>query len=130
MLVDAFISQEAYQALQALNLIFPGSSSEGFLIGHKRGGQFFVEKIFPSLAGFFPSLEKYNQLDQLFEGRLIGFFSFKPEEKKVKKILVPFACGKLFLKLIPKGEKNLNIQSFVIDYEKKFFLAPIQLKIA
>jgi len=130
MLVDAFISREAYQALQALNLIFPGSSSEGLLIGHKRGGQFFVEKIFPSLAGFFPSLEKYNQLDQLFEGRLIGFFSFKPEEKKVKKILVPFACGKLFLKLIPKGEKKLNIQSFVIDYEKKFFLAPIQLKIA
>ncbi len=52
------------------------------------------------MQGFFPSLKKYQELDQLFDGKLLGFFSFNPDEKKVKKILAPYACVKLFLKII------------------------------
>ena len=125
--MDAYLSQEAYQSLSALSLISSNSNSDGLLIGHKRGHRFFVEKIFPSMNGFFPSLEKYHELDQLYKGKLIGFFSFKPEEEKIKKILAPFSFGKLFLELNLNQQKKINIKSYVIDYENEFFLFPIKL---
>lgn len=126
--MDAYLTREAYRSLAALNLISSSSNSDGFLLGHKRGHRFFVEKVMPSLPGFFPSLEKYWKLEQLFEGKLIGFFSFKPDEKKIKKILAPFACGKLFLKLTPSPKKKMAINSFVIDYDDDFLLLPVELK--
>jgi hypothetical protein len=125
--MDAYLSQEAYQSLTALNLISSSSSSDGLLIGHKRGHRFFVEKIFPSLPGFFPSLKKYHALDQLFNGKLLGFFSFSPGENKIKKILAPFACGKLFLEISSNQQKKMTIKSYVIDYENEFLLLPVKL---
>jgi len=127
-MMDAYLSREAYQSLKALTIISSSSKSDGFLIGHKRGYRFFVEKILPSMPGYFPSLEKYQELDQLLDGKLLGFFSFKPDEKKIKKILAPFACGKLLLKITPGQQNKLTIQPYVIDFEKEFFLLPIKLK--
>ncbi len=127
MLMDAYLSQEAYQSLNVINLISSSSISDGLLIGHKRGHRFFVEKILPSLPGFFPSLKKYHELDQLFNGKFLGFFSFNPDEKKIKKILAPFACGKLFLKISSNQQKKMTIKSYVIDYENEFFLLPVGL---
>jgi hypothetical protein len=126
--MDAYLSREAYQSLRALKLISSNSTSEGFLLGHKRGHRFFVEKIFPSMPGFFPSLKKYQELDQLFDGKLLGFFSFNPDENKVKKILAPYTCGKLLLKIKLNKQKKMTIQSYVIDYENEFFLFPIKIK--
>jgi hypothetical protein len=127
MLMDAYLSQEAYQSLNVINLISSSSISDGLLIGHKRGHRFFVEKILPSLPGFFPSLKKYHELDQLFNGKFLGFFSFNPDEKKTKKILAPFACGKLFLEISSNQQKKMTIKSYVIDYENEFFLLPVGL---
>lgn len=126
--MNALVSQEAFQALEALNLVSTNSACDGLLIGHKRGRSFFVERIFPTFSAFFTTLEKYQELDRLFEEKIIGFFSFKPNQRKVKKILAPFACGKLFLKLACI-RKKVSIKPFVIDYEKNFSLKPIQLKI-
>ena len=125
--MDAYLSEETYQSLAALILISARSSSDGLLIGHKRGHRFFVEKILPSLPGFFPSLKKYHELDQFFNGKLLGFFSFNPDEKKIKKILAPFACGKLFLEINLSRQKKMTIKSYVIDYENEFFLLPVGL---
>lgn len=125
--MDAYLSQEAYQSLNVINLISSSSSSDGLLVGHRRGHRFFVEKIFPSLPGFFPSLKKYHELDQFFDGKLLGFFSFNPDEKKIKKILAPFACGKLFLKISSNQQKKMAIKSYVIDYENEFLLLPVKL---
>ena len=126
-MMDSYLSQETYKSLTALSIISSSSSSDGLLIGHKRGHRFFVEKIFPSLPGFFPSLKKYHELDQLFNGKLLGFFSFNPDEKKLKKILAPFACGKLFLEISSNQQKKMTIKSYVIDYENEFFLIPVRL---
>lgn len=125
--MDAYLSQETYQSLNVINLISSSSISEGLLIGHKRGHRFFVEKILPSLQGFFPSLKKYYELDQFFNGKLLGFFSFNPDKKKIKKILAPFACGKLFLEISSNQQKKMTIKSYVIDYENEFFLLPVGL---
>jgi hypothetical protein len=127
--MNVLISRQSFQAFTALNLISANFKPEGLLIGHKRGQSFFVEKILPTLSGFFSSPENYHELDRLFKEKIIGFFSFKRDGRKVKKILAPFACGKLFLKLASRGKRILNIESFVIDYEKKFLLKPIKKKI-
>lgn len=128
MLMDAYLSQEAYQSLTALSLISSSSNSDGILIGHKRGHRYFIEKILPTLKGFFPSIEKYFVMNQLFDDKLLGFFSFEPDEKKIKKILAPFACGKLFLRIHLNKSKKMTIKPFIINYEKDFFLSPILLK--
>ncbi|NIM57891.1 MAG: hypothetical protein GTO16_02970 [Candidatus Aminicenantes bacterium] len=125
--MDAYLFQEAYQSLKVINLISSSSNSDGLLVGHRRGHRFFVEKILPSLPGFFPSLKKYHELDQFLNGKLLGFYSFNPEEEKIKKILAPFACGKLFLKISSNQQKKMTVKSYVIDYENEFFLLPLVL---
>ena len=80
------------------------------------------------MKGFFPSLKKYHELDELYEGQLLGFFSFRPDEKKINKLLAPHAYGKLFLEINLNPQKRLKIKSYVVAYEKDFFLSPIKLK--
>ncbi len=80
------------------------------------------------MKGFFPSLKKYQELDELYEGQLLGFFSFRPDEKKINKLLGPYAHGKLYLEINPNPQKRLTIKSYVVDYKKEFFLSPIKLE--
>ena len=128
--MDAYLSGEAHQSLTALCLLHPSSIPDGFLIGHKRGQRFFVERIVSSMKGFFPSLKKFHEMDKLFDGKLIGFYSYTIDEKKTKKILAPFAFGKLFLEISLNPQKKMTIQSYVIDHEKEFVLLPIKLNIS
>lgn len=127
--MDAYLSQESFLSLKALSLISSRSNSDGLLIGHQRGHRFFVEKIFPTGKGFFPSLENFFSLNHLFNDRILGFFSFYSDEKKIKKILAPFAYGKLFLEIQTEAENNMIIKSYLIDFENEFFLSPIHLKL-
>lgn len=126
--MDAYLSREAQQSLKALRLMSSNAIPDGILIGHKRGHLFFVEKILPLLKGFFPSLKKYQELDELYNGKLLGFFSFRPDEKKIKKILAPFAYRKLFLEINLDAQKEIAVKPHVVDYDKEFFLVPIKLK--
>lgn len=125
--MDAYLSQEAHLSLTALIFLSPAAYSDGFLIGHKRGHRFFVEKILSSMPGFFPSLKKYHELEKLYQGKLLGFYSLKPDEKKINKILAPFACGKLLLKIQLNRQKKISIKSFVVDYKNNFLLLPVKL---
>ena len=126
--MDAYLSRQAQQSLTALRLVSSNSIPDGFLIGHKRGHRFFVEQIFPSLKGSFPSPQKYQELDELYEGKLLGFFLFQPNETKIKKILAPFAYRKLFLEINLNTQKGMSIKPYIIDFNKEFILVPIKLK--
>ncbi len=126
--MDAYLSPEACRSLIALRLLSSNSIPDGFLIGHKRGHRFFVEKIFPSLEGFFPSLEKYQEVDKFFEGKILGFFFFRLNENKIKKISAPFAYSKLLLEINLHAQKEMEIKPYIIDRDKEFFLLPIKLK--
>jgi hypothetical protein len=125
--MDAYLSQEAHLSLTALTILSPAAHSDGFLIGHKRGHRFFVEKILSSMPGFFPSLQKYHEMENLYQGKLLGFYSFRPDEKKINKILAPYACGKLLLKIKLNPQKKISVESFVVDYKNNFFLMPVKL---
>jgi hypothetical protein len=124
--MDAYLSQEALQALRALSLI--SSNPDGIVLGHKRGQRFIIEKVLSSQKSFFPSLEKFFELNRLLDNKVLGFFSFHPEKNKLKKILSPFAYGMLFLKMGLIDNRKLEVKSYVIDYKKEFFLKEIKLK--
>lgn len=127
--MDAYLSREAHNSLLGLNLVASKTNMDGILIGHKRGQRLFVEKILPTKNGFFPSYESYLALDKHFQGNLVGFFTFKFNEKKIKKILSPFAFGQLLLNIHPTKKNKMTIKSYVIDYKKDFFLSPVDLKL-
>jgi len=127
--MDAYLSREAYHFLMGLNLVASKANRDGLLLGHKRGQRFFVEKILPTQKGFYSSFENYLAADTLLGGKLVGFFSFNSDEKKIKKILLPFAFGQLFLDIYLDKKNKLTIKSFIIDYEKDFFLSPVDLKL-
>ena len=127
--MDAYLSREAYHFLLGLNLTSPKQNTDGLLLGHKRGHRFFIEKIFATKKGFYSSLENYFALDKHFGGKLIGFFAYGADEKKIKKILLPFALGQLFLNIHSTQKKKMTIKSYIIDYKKNFFLSPVDLKL-
>lgn len=125
--MDAYLSKEAYNSLIGLHHISSSPNIDGLLIGHKRGHRFFVQKILPTQKGFYSSLENYKASDKHFRGKLVGFFTFQPDEKKMKKILLPFAYGQLFLGIHLTKKKKMSFKSFIINFEKDFFLSPIDL---
>jgi hypothetical protein len=126
--MDVYFSLDAYNHLKTHALVVNPSTTDGLIIGHRRGPAFFVESILPTSKGFFPSEEKYHSLRDLFHDKLIGFFTFFPDEKKAKKILAPFACGKLYLELSTDKSKRLRIKPFLIEYEERFLLSPLRFK--
>ncbi len=122
--MDVYLSQETRQSLRALNLM--SSKSSGYLIGHKRGNRFFIEKIFSCSINFPGSIEKHIQLNKIFEDKLIGFFSFNTDDKKKKTLLAPFFTGKLFLEIKSDKQKTPSIIPYVIEYENEFFLKELK----
>jgi hypothetical protein len=124
--MDAYISAEVRQFLRAQIIL--GSRIDGLLLGHRRGHRLFVEEILPTQRGFFPSLEKYFALNRHLNDRIIGFFSFSPEKNTTRKILAPFAQGKLFLDITPRDSQKMDIKSYTVDFDERFYLSPIKLK--
>ncbi len=122
-MLGVYLSPNAKQHLKACG-VFP-SAAGGFLIGHKRGQRFFIESIFPSAKSFSFSLKKFLLLNEIFNDKVIGFFSFQDDEKKKRKIMTPFATGKLYLEVKFNKENALDFLPFVIEYKDAFCLTPI-----
>ncbi|MCJ7579929.1 MAG: hypothetical protein MUP98_05275 [Candidatus Aminicenantes bacterium] len=125
--MDVYFSRESIQTLEAKKIIATQQNSDGIILGHKRGQSFFVEKIVSTTRGFFPSLEKYYSLNTIYKDSIVGFYSFFHEEKKTKKILAPFAHGKLYLDVPVSTSNLLKIKAYSIEYDKTFFFSPLKL---
>lgn len=126
--MDAYLSREAYQTLEALSLLAPRKNFSGLLLGHKRGHRYFVERALPTLDGTLISPQDYFDLDRILDGKIIGFFAAQAEEYKTKRVLAPFAYGKLFLEVELSKKTTIKVKPYVIDYAEDFFFAPIRLK--
>jgi len=125
--MDVYFSLEAFRTLEAQKIIATQQHCDGIIIGHKRGQSFFVEKIVPTTKGFFPSLEKFYSLNTIYRDGIVGFYSFFSSEKKTKKILAPFAHGKLYLEIHVSRSNTLQIKPYSIEYDKKFFFSALKL---
>jgi hypothetical protein len=125
--MEVLLSKETNQSFSALQCGLSNTNTDGFLIGHKRGGMFFIEKIFPSQNGFFRSSKEYFKMRQNFDDKILGFYSFHTTESKLKKILAPIAYGKIFLRFDHDKTNKWAITSYVIEYGQDFFLHPINI---
>jgi hypothetical protein len=125
--MDVYLSEEAFIYLKGQALESSVKNHGGLLIGHKRGQRFFVEKVYPSRESYISSERNYWALDRLFDGKIIGFFSFTSGAEKALKILQPFAYGKLFLRIALRPKNRLTLKPYVIEYKDSFFLLPISL---
>ena len=127
--MDAYLAQEALLDLEGQALDPLSQKAAGLLLGHKRGPRFFVERIFPCRAAFFSTLKNYWALNNHFNGKIIGFYSFDSNSRKRRQLCRPFACGKLYLEIRP-GRKKLIMKPSVIDYKNSFYFRPVPLLLA
>lgn len=123
--MDAFLTIEAQQTLRAVKAISPRRNAAGLLVGHKRGKRFFIEKAFPVPRNFQPSLKNLVILQEIFNGRLIGFFLLNPSEKDERALLQPFACGKMFLAIESRSPAESILIGYLIDYDGRYILEQI-----
>jgi hypothetical protein len=125
--VDVFITPEAQRELEALRVFRPKPRAWGVLLGHKRGFRFIIEKAL--LAGdgrTAPGVELLAGLDGIWPGRTVGLFAFRPDAAFKKAVLGPAWYGKLLVQLTGAAEAPI-VRSSVVEFERKFFLAPAPL---
>lgn len=125
--MDVYLSDEAWQHLRAQAVEIAGRRPAGLLLGHRRGGRFFVEKIYPCSFGPFPSTQKYQALDGIFDGKIIGFYSSGRSAAAAAGKLPPFSYNKLYLEFDLHPKKGLILRPAVVEYSDSFCLAPAAL---
>jgi hypothetical protein len=126
-MMDAYLSQEALRSVKAQAFGTDRRTTGGFLVGHKRGQRFFVERAYPSSGSNFSSPERYRTLDRLFEGKIIGFYSSNSSAKALATYFHPSFYGKLVLLAGSGSRGRLSLNPHVVEFEKSFFLLPIRL---
>ena len=125
--MDVFITPEARCEVEALRIVRPRPSAWGVLIGHKRGPRFIVEKVFPAGSGRArPNERLVAELDRVWPGRVIGLFTVRRGAAFRKAVLSPGWYGKLVLDLGSTTRKQ-SVRPFVVEFERRFFLARIPL---
>jgi hypothetical protein len=127
--MDAYLGAEAAAGLAAAALECSGKKCRGLLLGHRRGPRYFVEKAFPLRGGGFPSATRFRELDRIFGGKLIGFYSGGDRGTGSPRVLRPYAYGKLYLRISPAaaGARRPPVKAHVIEYDDGFYLKPIPL---
>jgi hypothetical protein len=125
--MDVLITPEARREVEALRVVRPAASTWGFLLGHKRGFRFIVEKVFPAGSGrAVPSERLLAGLDLVWRGRIIGLFAVRPGAAFRKAVLGPLWYGKLVLSLGPTSRRP-SFRPFVVEFDRKFVFRPVAL---
>ncbi len=123
--MDIFLSIASQKALAAIVALSPAGKTGGFLLGHVRGGQYFVENAIAALGSDWSEHETYDRLDAIEPGRIIGFFVFSRSAAGRRKIGKPHACGKAVLAVAEKPGGQLEFEGFRIDFTGRFVFGPI-----
>ena len=126
--MEVLLSKDVIQSFSALQCGLSDTNTDGFLIGHKRGDLFFIEKIFPSQKDYFASEKEFFTIKQKLHDKILGFYSFKTTETKLKKILKPIGYGKIFLRFDRDKKNQWASKSYVIEHDQDFHLLPVGFK--
>lgn len=123
--MDAFLTTDALRMLQTVALLAGSGRPAGVLLGHVRGGRFWVEAIVAGEKSKASSLEVHIRLDDLDPGRVIGFFDFSPTAAGRRAFARPQACGKLLLAVKRAPNGGLGFKGYQIDYNGRFVFLPV-----
>lgn len=122
-----YLSDEVRRYFQLLvGCSFPENPT-GFLVGHKKGTSFILESAFPGKKAFFNSPDEFWQTAQIFNQRLVGFYSLQPPAAYQEKLLQPLTTGFLFLHLELSDSGKLIYHPYLIDFDQGFYLKPLNL---
>ncbi len=123
--MDAFIASEAGQSLAALSALSAGNKLFGVLVGHKRGRRFVVEKAFPAAAFRFSPAE-FARVDDLFAGKVLGFYASGDIARIKAKLRQPYAAGRLLV-AVRTAKRAPSYKAYTVDFDGRFRVAPIPL---
>jgi hypothetical protein len=123
--VDVFLTTASLEVLRAIAALAPAGKAGGFLLGHVRGGQYFVESALAAPAGDWAAHDAYDRLDRIEPGRIVGFFVFSRLSAERRKIGAPYACGKVVLTAAAKKSGPPEFQGFRVDYTGRFVFDPL-----
>ncbi|HSA94955.1 MAG TPA: hypothetical protein VLJ16_02810 [Acidobacteriota bacterium] len=125
--MDVFIAPEARRELEALRVFRPRPGTWGVVVGHRRGARFIVEKVWPAGAsGTVPDENLPAGLDVVWPARTVGLIAVRPGAAFRRAACGPAWYGKVLLELTGPPEAP-RVRTFVVEFERKFFLAPIGL---
>jgi hypothetical protein len=123
--VDVLIIPEAKREIEVLRAFRPRPGTWGVIIGHKRGSRFIVEKIVAAgNPGTVPDERILAKLEEIWPGRIIGIAVVRPDGAFKKALLGPAWYAKLVLQWTGPS-KAPALRSYVIEFERKFFLDPV-----
>lgn len=120
--MEAILTDGAARLIKGL--LLAGGAPEGFLFGHAQGGTFFITDVLPTRLALL-SQEKIRAVDKLYKNRLLGFFFMGEDEKKRRKFLAPWACGKILISVLPGERGAAELKASKVEYEQVFFLKEI-----
>jgi len=123
--MDAFIAAEARQSLAALSALSAGKKLFGILVGHKRGHRFIVEKAFPAAAFRFSPAD-FARADELFAGKVLGFYSSGGLARIKARLLQPYAAGRLLL-AVRTAKHAPSFKAYAVDFDGRFRVVPLPL---
>jgi hypothetical protein len=121
--MDVYLSHEAVAQMDTIALV--SSRGEGLLIGHTRGGRFFIESLFPAIRVASISTERLLRLMQRLGETFLGFFSYDRSRPKPFTKMEPALTGKIFLEVTGELESGLRMQAFLCDYDGEFRRIPL-----
>jgi len=124
--VDVFLTDDAERSLKVLSLLSESGQS-GYLIGHRRGPRVYVEAVIPAGKDHAFPVERLHLLDNIYDGRTVGFFFIRGGRRPESRILQPFGYGKIVLKVLPGGRRTLALRAFSVEYDGRFTLSPVPL---
>ncbi|HDJ23276.1 MAG: hypothetical protein B5M54_02370 [Candidatus Aminicenantes bacterium 4484_214] len=115
-----YLSDEAREYFSSLATCSLNENPNGFLLGHKRGSSFIVERGVPGRKNLFDSPQEFSNLIQSFPRQLIGFYTLSPPSQWASKLFQPITAGLLLLQLEIKAIKKINYHPYLIDFEGHF----------
>ena len=125
--MDVYISDEAWQGLRAEAVEPSRRKASGLLLGHRRGGRFYVERIHPFPFALVSKAQSYLRLDRIFRGTIIGFYFSGRHSKALARKLPPFSTNKLYLEFDRHPKKELVLKPALVEYTNSFQLVPVAL---
>jgi len=122
--MDVYLTEEAVRLLRSLDVL-SDSPRCGFLVGHACGPRIYIENIIPAGEDCVFSYARIDALNRITGGETVGFLISGTPPSIRKRLLKPFAFGKVCLEAgrDPRGRRTL--QAFLIEYDGVFRFSPI-----
>ena len=126
--MEVTLSREAELLIRAGRVPARTPPLEGYLLGHRRGPVFFVERLLPFGPVFSLSEDENRRIGRLFEGTILGRFSFRAGPARRRRVLRPGYYGTLFGQAGRGRTGRLRLEMFLVEYDRTFYLKPLPVR--